>query len=99
MNTAVNDVNSVIGDLKRYIEDFKKTASTRAGHGVLPVIVTQAVQEFHDEVALIEVLSPPSSHRQNLRWGLGRKRKAKEATEKLEKRKTTLPLALQVFGR
>ncbi|KAI9748639.1 MAG: hypothetical protein M1815_003098 [Lichina confinis] len=99
---AVDDVNSVIRDLNRYIAEFNMSASARAEHNVLPEVVIRAVQGFRDDLASIKELLPiesPLRLGQKIRWGLDKKRKLKEATEKLESRKTTVLLALEIDGR
>ena len=97
--TAVDDVNSVIRNLSRYIAEFNQSASTRAEHNVLPEAVTRAVQGFHEQLATLKGLLPTESVQQKIRWGLDKKRKVKEVTENLGRRKTTVLLALEIDGR
>lgn len=99
---VIEDVNSVVRNLGRYVAEFGASASACADHDVLPEAITRAVQGFHDELGLIKELLPSQSSLrpgQNFRWGLDKKRKVKEAAEKLERRKTTVLLALEIDGR
>ncbi|KAI9755365.1 MAG: hypothetical protein M1815_005081 [Lichina confinis] len=99
LRNTVDDVNSVIRNLSRYIAEFNQSASTRAEHNVLPEAVTRAVQGFHEQLATLKGLLPTESVQQKIRWGLDKKRKVKEVTENLGRRKTTVLLALEIDGR
>ncbi|KAI9884226.1 MAG: hypothetical protein M1823_003975 [Watsoniomyces obsoletus] len=101
LRSALNDVISIMKNLSSYIAEFSSSANARQHFEVLPEAIVDAVQGFHDDVTTLKEFLPSdlsTSLRRRIRFVFDHAQ-IRKAIRKLEHRKTTVLLALEIVGR
>lgn len=98
--SVLGDIESIIRNLSRFIAEYNQSPNALEDFDVLPETVTRAVHDFSNDLATLKGMLPADlspSLAQKFRWVYDRK-KLKEATQRLNHRKTTLQLSLEIVG-